>query len=105
LPQIHVTERSGARRVIDAEVGLSLMEALRENGVDELLALCGGCCSCATCHVYVGPQSFDALPPVSEDEDGLLDSSDARQANSRLSCQIRLTPVLNDLEVTIALED
>lgn len=81
------------------------MEALRENGMDELMALCGGCCSCATCHVYVSSDHAKALPPMSEDENDLLDSSDARQANSRLSCQITLNASLDGLHVVIAPED
>ena len=103
MVQIFLTDRDGAQRVLEAEAGLSLMEGIRDNGVDELLALCGGCCSCATCHVYV--ESSEALPASSEDENDLLDSSDHRTEQSRLSCQISLTPALNGLRVTIAPED
>ena len=67
------------------------MEAIRDNGFDELLALCGGCCSCATCHVHVDPEFFGKLPPISEDEDDLLDSSGDRDEYSRLGCQIPFT--------------
>ena len=102
MPAIHVTDRAGSSRIIQADEGLSLMEALRENGFDELMALCGGCCSCATCHVYV---ISDALPPMSEDENDLLDSSDHRNDTSRLSCQVVLTDALDGLRVTIAPED
>lgn len=102
MPAIHVTDRAGSSRIIQADEGLSLMEALRENGFDELMALCGGCCSCATCHVYV---ISDALPPMSEDENDLLDSSDAREEGSRLSCQISLGAEHEGLQVVIAPED
>lgn len=105
MPEIFVTNRVGESRTVKAEGGLSLMEALRENGMDELMALCGGCCSCATCHVYVFSANADALPPMSEDENDLLDSSDARTADSRLSCQIRLNASLDGLRVVIAPED
>ncbi len=81
------------------------MEAIRDGGFDELLALCGGCCSCATCHVYVDPEFASFLPALSADEDDLLDSSSHRQANSRLSCQINLTDGIPALKVTIAPED
>lgn len=81
------------------------MEALRDNGLDELLALCGGCASCTTCHVYVDPDSAGDLPPLSEDENDLLDSSDHRTDRSRLSCQIPLTGALDGIRVVIALED
>lgn len=105
MTEILVTDRSGAQRSIQAEDGLTLMEAIRDHGFDELLALCGGCCSCATCHVYVDPDAIAALPPMSEDENDLLDSSSRRQANSRLACQIRLTSGLATLQVAIAPED
>ena len=71
----------------------------------ELLALCGGCCSCATCHIHVDAGAIDKLPAMSEDEDDLLESSDHRNETSRLSCQIPFTADLDGLKVTIAPED
>ena len=105
MPQIVVVNQAGEEREIEAPVGRSLMEAIRDNGFDELLALCGGCCSCATCHVHLDPAFSDKVPPVSEDENDLLDSSDHRDENSRLSCQIPVTDALEGLRVTIAQED
>lgn len=105
MPTINVTTRTGDIRTIDCASGHSLMENLRDGGVDEILALCGGCLSCATCHVYVDNQWLAQLPPVSEDENDLLDSSDARKPNSRLSCQIPLTDALDGISVTVAPED
>jgi 2Fe-2S ferredoxin len=105
MPKLIVVTREGAESSIEAAGGLSVMEAIRDAGFDELLALCGGCCSCATCHVQVDEAFLDQLPPMSEDENDLLDSSDFRQANSRLSCQIPLTDALDGLKVTIAPED
>jgi ferredoxin, 2Fe-2S len=81
------------------------MEIIRENGFDELLALCGGCCSCATCHVHVDDAFLGALPPMTDDENDLLDSSDHRSPASRLSCQIQMTEALDGLLVAIAPED
>lgn len=103
MVQIFLTDRSGAQHSFEADAGLSLMEAIRDNGFDDLLALCGGCCSCATCHVYV--DAGLEIDGVSADEDDLLESSDHRTERSRLSCQISLTPALNGLHVTIAPED
>ena len=103
MVQIVLIDRTGTERLLEAEAGLSLMEAIRDNGIDELLALCGGCCSCATCHVYI--DDSDALPALSDDENDLLDSSDHRTEKSRLSCQIPLTPAMGGLKVTIAPED
>ena len=105
MPKLIVTTRSGETREVEAAAGLTVMEAIRDNGFDELLALCGGCCSCATCHVHVDPAFVDKLPPISEDEDDLLDSSDDRDATSRLSCQIPFTEQLDGLRVRIAEED
>jgi ferredoxin, 2Fe-2S len=105
MPTITVIDRSGAARDVQAENGLSLMEVIRDNGFDELLALCGGCCSCATCHVYVDNDFGGTLPAMSEDENDLLDSTDSRNDQSRLSCQIPVSDGLEGLTVTIAPED
>jgi len=105
MPKLIVVTRKGQESTIDGEAGLSVMEIIRDAGVDELLALCGGCCSCATCHVHVDAAFADKLPPMSEDENDLLDSSDHRSETSRLSCQVTLTPELDGLRVTIAPED
>ena len=105
MPTLHVTSRSGEESTVEVANGLTVMEAIRDNGFDELLALCGGCCSCATCHVHVDPAFADRLPAMSEDEDDLLDSSDHRNETSRLSCQIPFTADLDGLKVTIAEED
>lgn len=102
MPKLIVTNRDGETNEIEVEDGLTVMEAIRDNGYDELLALCGGCCSCATCHCYVEGGN---LPEMSEDEDDLLESSDHRKDNSRLSCQIPFTAELDGLKVTIAPED
>ena len=105
MPKLIVTTRSGDTREIEAAAGLTVMEAIRDNGFDELLALCGGCCSCATCHVHVDPAFAALLPAMSEDEDDLLESSDHRNETSRLSCQLPFTPDLDGLKVAIAPED
>jgi 2Fe-2S ferredoxin len=104
MAEVIVTTRSGEERRLTLEPGLTLMEIIRDEGLDELLALCGGCCSCATCHVHVDPAFADRLPPMSEDEHDLLDGSDHRIGSSRLSCQIPLTPELDGLRLTIAPE-
>ena len=105
MPQIIVINQSGEEATIDAPTGRTLMEVIRDNGFDELLALCGGCCSCATCHVHIDPAFAEQLPKMSEDENDLLDSSDHRNAESRLSCQVPVTEAMEGLRVTIAQED
>ena len=105
MPQITVVNQSGESSSVDAPEGRTLMEVIRDNGFDELLALCGGCCSCATCHVHIEPAFMDKLPAMSEDENDLLDSSDHRNEYSRLSCQVPVTGALEGITITIAQED
>jgi 2Fe-2S ferredoxin len=105
MTQIFVTDRSGAYHEVNADNGLSLMEAIRNAGIDDLMALCGGCASCATCHVYVEAADPNALGEMGEEENDLLDTSDHRNESSRLSCQIRLSDALNGMVVAIAPED
>ncbi|HJT40297.1 MAG TPA: 2Fe-2S iron-sulfur cluster-binding protein [Sphingobium sp.] len=105
MPKLIVVNRSGEEQIVEGDNGLSVMEVIRDNGFDELLALCGGCCSCATCHVYVDPAFAEKLPALGEDENDLLDSSDHRNDTSRLSCQLVLNDGLDGLRVTIAPED
>ncbi|WP_297493559.1 2Fe-2S iron-sulfur cluster-binding protein [Acidocella sp.] len=105
MPEIIVTTREGETAPLTVKAGISLMEALRDGGYDELLALCGGCCSCATCHVYIDPEFLPLLPAMSSDENELLDSSSYRNETSRLSCQIKLTDKLDGLKAKIAPED
>ncbi len=105
MPRLTIVNRAGEAHEVAARSGWSVMENIREHGFDELLALCGGCLSCATCHVHVDPQWADKLKPMSRDEDDLLDTSDHRVATSRLSCQILFSADLDGLKVQIAPED
>jgi ferredoxin, 2Fe-2S len=105
MPRITIVTRDGTESTVEGRVGWSVMENIRDNGFDELLALCGGCCSCATCHVHVDPEWTDAVGPAKPDESDLLDTSDHRVATSRLSCQIEFRPELDGLRVQIAPED
>jgi len=105
MPKLIVTTRAGDVREVESETGLSVMQVIRDAGFDELLALCGGACSCATCHVHVDPAFADKLLPMSGDENDLLDSSQHRDKWSRLSCQIPFTTALDGLKVHIAEED
>jgi len=105
VPKLVIVTREGVERTAWADSGLSVMEAIRGADVDELQAICGGCCACATCHVYVDESFLNRLPETTEDESDLLESSNYRQPSSRLSCQIPLTSDLDGLRVTIAPED
>ena len=105
MPQLTIVTRDGEERTVEGRVGWSVMENIRDNGFDELLALCGGCCSCATCHVHIDPEWSGAVGAPKSEEDDLLDSSDHRVETSRLSCQILFGPELDGLRVRIAPED
>jgi ferredoxin, 2Fe-2S len=107
MPKLTVTDRSGIDHALDGEglLGLSIMEIIRDSGVEEILALCGGCCSCATCHVYVDKAFSEKLPPMTSQEAELLDGSDHRSESSRLSCQIPFADALDGLKVTVAPAD
>jgi 2Fe-2S ferredoxin len=95
IPFIHPDNR--AERV-QAEIGERAMRAAVLHGVDGIVAECGGSALCATCHVYVDDKWIGRLAAVGDDEDALLDgTASERQANSRLSCQITITPELDGL--------
>ena len=102
---IALTRRSGEILKFQGTEGFSLMEAIREAGVDELEATCGGCCSCATCHVFVGNIPAQVSSIMSEDEDDLLSGATHRQGTSRLSCQVILSEDMEGMQVSIAPED
>lgn len=103
MAELIVVTRDGREHHVVADAELSVMEAIRSAGIDEIVALCGGCCSCATCHVYVEDDAAP-LPPISEDEGDLLDSSEFRTARSRLSCQIGCAAVPPGTRIEIAPE-
>jgi ferredoxin, 2Fe-2S len=105
MTELTVVLRDGSEQVVQAANGVSVMEAVRDGGVDEMLALCGGCCSCATCHVHIDPAFLGKLPAMSADENDLLGSSTYRNDTSRLSCQLIVADDLNGMRVTIAPED
>jgi 2Fe-2S ferredoxin len=105
MPHVIVTLRTGEERQLNASKGVTVMEVIRDAGIGELLALCGGACSCATCHVYVDPAFASRLSPPSPDEQDILDGSEHRTEQSRLSCQIPMSENLDGIKLTIAPED
>lgn len=106
MTTIHVTDRAEHVHAISADGAHTLLEAIRDAGMDELPALCGGCCSCSTCHIYLSPETFEALPPPEEPEVDLLEGLETtRRPTSRLACQIEITPACDGIAVTIAPEE
>ena len=103
MPRVWLTKRDGSQEPVDARLGRSLMLNIRKPG--QIQAICGGCASCGTCHVYVADDWVERLPPIQPEEETILALSDWREPNSRLSCQIKVTDDLDGLCVTVAPED
>jgi 2Fe-2S ferredoxin len=101
MPKVIFIEPAGARREVEAPVGISLMEAALQNQVDGIVALCGVACACATCHVYIVPQWCSKIAPREEMEEGMLETAWQPRDNSRLSCQIPVAAALDGIEVII----
>lgn len=99
--QFNVVDHSGCRHTVAARAGDTVMEAIRDAGLP-IAAQCGGCCSCATCHVYVDPSYLDRLPPITEEEEALLELGIDVRSSSRLSCQLRAAQDLDGMTVELA---
>ncbi len=101
--EVLVTDRNGTGHALEASGARPLMEVLREANLD-VEGTCGGACACGTCHVYVGADWVDRLPPRSEDEQMMLDAIAELvevRPNSRLSCQIPVSEALSGISVEI----
>jgi 2Fe-2S ferredoxin len=101
MAELRVIDRDGTEHVVDARTGLSIMETLRELEYG-VAAICGGMCSCATCHVFIDPAWLDKLPRQQSDEQEIISELTHRKDNSRLSCQIPMTDALAGLKLTVA---
>ena len=100
MPKLTVTTREGETSEIDVADGLTVMEAIRDNGFDELLALCGGCCSCATRHVYLDEP--EVAVPAEDQEKEVLEGLIHHRDNSRLLCQLEASQDITELKIQIA---
>tara|TARA_Y100000590_G_scaffold459550_1_gene616912 strand:- start:1219 stop:1530 length:312 start_codon:yes stop_codon:yes gene_type:complete len=100
---IKVTDREGQTHDLNADIGSTVMEIIRDAGLD-IEAACGGCCACATCHVYINNNKIDELNQLDDDEESMLDQAFHVKKNSRLSCQIEYKENLDGLELTLAPE-
>ena len=92
---------TGPGRRVEGRTGVSVMETLRDLD-DGVAAICGGMCSCATCHIWVDEAWVSKLPPAHGDELELLRELGSFRPGSRLSCQVQFTEALSGLRVTIA---
>jgi len=103
MGKIKVTDREGKLHELEADAGSTIMEIIRDAGLD-IEAACGGCCACATCHVYIDSKWLKKLKPRDDDEESMLDQAFDVKENSRLSCQINLTEELDGLQLELAPE-
>jgi ferredoxin, 2Fe-2S len=102
MARMIVVDRDGKEHEVEARSGLKIMEILRELDYG-VAAICGGLCSCATCHVYVDENWAARLPKPQSDELELLrELPDFREPVSRLSCQVDFTDALSGIRVAIA---
>ncbi|MHB2208593.1 2Fe-2S iron-sulfur cluster-binding protein [Methylobacterium sp. CM6257] len=100
MPKITYVDQAGTERTVEGSVGATVMETALRNNVPGIDAECGGACACATCHVYVADAWLEVVGKAQDMEQDMLDfASDVRE-NSRLSCQIKITPELDGLVVT-----
>jgi ferredoxin, 2Fe-2S len=100
MPNVTYISHTGETTTIDVPVGTTVMENAVKNGIEGIVAECGGAMLCATCHVYVDPAFLDKLDPIGEEQEEMLGATAAeRKPNSRLSCQIRMKPDFEGLIV------
>lgn len=106
MARVTVIDRDGNEHQVDAPNGGSVMEVLRDSGDFGVAAICGGLCSCATCHVYVDAEWMAKLKPRHNDEQEILVAlSSFKPGSSRLSCQIPFTPEIDGIKVEVAPEE
>jgi len=101
MPKIHFIEFNGTEHIIDGEAGKTIMQHAIDNLVPGIIADCGGCCSCATCHGYIDPVWLERVGAPSGDENMMLDGALERADNSRLTCQIVFSDELDGIVVQL----
>lgn len=101
MVRITYIEQDGTEHAVEAEPGMTVMEAAVKNDIPGIEAECGGACSCATCHVYVDADWREATGEPEEMEEDMLDFAFDVRPNSRLSCQIKVTGKLDGLRVSV----
>ena len=99
--KIKVTDRDGNKHELEGDSNSTLMEILRDAGLD-IEATCGGCCACATCHVYINDKWLEKINVRDDDEESMLDQAFDVKNTSRLSCQISLSEELDGIELELA---
>lgn len=103
MGSITVIDREGKEHQLTATIGFTIMEIIRDAGLD-IEAACGGCCSCATCHIYIDEKYLDLFSPIKDDEESMLDQAFSVNKYSRLSCQIEYEEKFSGIRVVLAPE-
>ena len=103
MSKIYVKDREGITQEVNAEEGLTIMEIIRDAGLD-IEAACGGCCACATCHLYIDKDWKEKLAKIEIDEESMLDQAFHVTSQSRLGCQIEYNNNINGIKLTLAPE-
>ena len=102
MPRVTYISHDGKATTLDVDIGTSVMQAAVLHGIDGIVAECGGSCMCATCHVYVEGEQPGVTPAMQSDEDAMLEATASpRQPNSRLSCQLVVSPAMDGLVVRL----
>ena len=101
MPKIKFIEADGKEHEVEAQEGRSVMQAAVDNLVPGIVAECGGYASCATCHGYVDEAWLTKVPPPDVTEEGMIACALHVQPNSRLTCQLKVTPALEGLVVRL----
>lgn len=101
MTNIKFIDSNGDHHEVEALDGASIMETAVDNGIEGILGDCGGLLSCATCHCYLDDQALEVVPPISEDEEYMLETVLERKQQSRLGCQIALTEEMDGVTITL----
>lgn len=101
MPKLRYVEHSGREHAVDVESGLSIMDGAVRHGIPGIDGECGGVCSCATCHVYIGPEWHSVLPTMTTLEEEMLEFTSARRADSRLACRLIVNDAFDGLTVNM----
>ncbi|MEQ8659736.1 MAG: 2Fe-2S iron-sulfur cluster-binding protein [Gammaproteobacteria bacterium] len=105
MPKVTYIDVNGNSRVCDVPSGISVMEGAIQNGIDGILAICGGSCACSTCHAYIDEAWMATVGQPDDIEDSTLELALERRPNSRLTCQIEVTDALDGLVLRVAQND
>lgn len=103
MPSVTYIETAGAEKTVEVPDGESVMRGACNNGIEGIRAECGGVLSCATCHVYIDPAWIERVGPRGEMEEAMMDFAFDVHPESRLSCQVKVTPALDGLVVRMPL--